>query len=515
MAFEKIKKIFKKKESRERVLNENNSVALIREVLGLDKELTTDEAMNIPSFCACVNYISSIIASLPIKLYRETMTTTEDGKEVPAVKEVVGDKRIALLNDKTGDLMTAYQMKQALIIDYLTSGAGYIYINKEFNEVKSLHYVNRDYVSFLHNNDPIFKTASILINGRTYREFEFLRLLRHSKDGYSGTGVVKENRLILDVAYSSLKLELASVKAGGNKKGFLQTVKKVEESVLDEIREKWNNFYSNAENRMMVLNEGITFKETSASAAEMQMYEQKSANGEEICRIFNLSLDIISGKANDDEQASAVKAAITPIIIDLQTVLNLNLLLESEQSSMYFVVDMTELVKGDILKRYRAYQIGLNANFMQADEVRYKEDMPPLGLDFIKLGLNDVLYDPKTKTVYTPNTNQMTDISQRALKISDLYDIIEERYEGQPRRRGKFWFGKFKMSQSEYTRVSHQFATDFPRAVKGKNYGYFNRNHFYVLNVIEFGTYKFLAKVSIVGNGDKINLIMEALKNET
>ena len=35
-----------------------------------------------------------------------------------------------------------------------------------------------------------------------------------------------------------------------------------------------------------------------------------------------------------------------------------------------------------------------------------KENMEPLGLQFIKLGLQDVLYDPKTKVVYTPNTNQ-------------------------------------------------------------------------------------------------------------
>ena len=43
---------------------------------------------------------------------------------------------------------------------------------------------------------------------------------------------------------------------------------------------------------------------------------------------------------------------------------------------------------------------------MQVDEVRYAEDMKPLGLTWIRLGLQDVLYDPKTKTVYTPNTNQ-------------------------------------------------------------------------------------------------------------
>jgi hypothetical protein len=41
---------------------------------------------------------------------------------------------------------------------------------------------------------------------------------------------------------------------------------------------------------------------------------------------------------------------------------------------------------------------------MQADEVRYKEDMPALGLNLIHPGLDVVLYDPKTKPIYTCDT---------------------------------------------------------------------------------------------------------------
>ena len=48
----------------------------------------------------------------------------------------------------------------------------------------------------------------------------------------------------------------------------------------------------------------------------------------------------------------------------------------------------------------------VDANIVQIDEIRFEEDLPALGLNWIKLGLEDVLYDPKTNTVYTPNTNQ-------------------------------------------------------------------------------------------------------------
>ena len=42
------------------------------------------------------------------------------------------------------------------------------------------------------------------------------------------------------------------------------------------------------------------------------------------------------------------------------------------------------------------------AHSKQIDEIRFEEDLPALGLNWIKLGLEDVLYDPKTNTVYTP-----------------------------------------------------------------------------------------------------------------
>jgi hypothetical protein len=47
---------------------------------------------------------------------------------------------------------------------------------------------------------------------------------------------------------------------------------------------------------------------------------------------------------------------------------------------------------------------------MQIDEIRARENLPAFGLDFIKLGLQDVLYYPKDHKIYTPNMNQMADL---------------------------------------------------------------------------------------------------------
>ena len=41
---------------------------------------------------------------------------------------------------------------------------------------------------------------------------------------------------------------------------------------------------------------------------------------------------------------------------------------------------------------------------MNTDEVIYIEKLEPLGFKFIRLGLQDVLYDVEHNTIYTPNT---------------------------------------------------------------------------------------------------------------
>ena len=43
--------------------------------------------------------------------------------------------------------------------------------------------------------------------------------------------------------------------------------------------------------------------------------------------------------------------------------------------------------------------------------MRKKERLPEFGLDFIKLGLQDVLYYPESGQVYTPNTDKYTNIN--------------------------------------------------------------------------------------------------------
>lgn len=103
---------------------------------------------------------------------------------------------------------------------------------------------------------------------------------------------------------------------------------------------------------------------------------------------------------------------VMPVLRVIECALNRELLLEKEKGSFYFAFDTKEMLKGDLKERFEAYKVAIDSNFLQIDEVRFMENLPALGLDWIKLGLDSVLYDVKTGNIYTPNTNQLSKMDQ-------------------------------------------------------------------------------------------------------
>lgn len=370
-----------------------------------DRPVTKEEALNIPAVAGCVNKIADTVASIPIKLYKNTNGKVEE----------VNDRRVRLLNSETGDTLDAYQFKRAMVVDMLLDKGGYAYINKVNGTIESIHYVDARNVSFSSNCNPIFKDHKILVYGEEYNSFEFISFLRNTKNGYDGEGIVKENEQLLTMTYNAMKYENTLVATGGNRKGFLLSPRKLTKDVMKQLKQSFRSLYSNNTENVIVLNEGIQFKESSNNCVELQLSENKELNNNDICKLFNVPPSIINGGVVNEQDKNLFIDTIMTTLSRFQTAINKGMLLEKEKdhgdgSYYYFAFDTNELTKGDIEKRFKSYELASKYGFMMTDEIRRKENLPELGLDFIRLGLQDVLYDPAKGTIYTPNTGQTGNI---------------------------------------------------------------------------------------------------------
>ena len=407
--------IFSKKEIRETVeqpVEQENANDALLEIIRGNYTITKQKAMNAPAVSACVSKISEIVSMLPIRLYKK------DGDDV---QEIVDDYRLRLLNKETGDTLDAAQMKKALVVDYFLGKGGYCYINKRGNKILSLHYVDEEDVAFIANEDPIFKDYKVLVNGKEYNSFDFIKLLRATKNGYDSISIIRENEIPFLLAYQTAKFEKTLLEAGGNKKGFLQADKKLSREAMQALKVAFRNLYSNKNENVVVLNDGLTFKESSNSSTELQLNENKTVNNNNICKIFNIPPSLLNGNATSNDERIFLTNCIIPLLNKFETAINRDLLLESEKDTLFFAFDISEIEKADIEKRYAAYQTAVKEGFMQIDEVRQRENLPKLGLDFIKLGLQDVLFDPEQNVVFTPNTGLSTDLDN--VKVDAKNDV--------------------------------------------------------------------------------------------
>ncbi len=390
-------KLRKREESVETVVNEDTvSDNLLRALLN-NEVIDRDKAMSLPAVSSAVDKISNTVAMLPINLYKEEIT--EDGKR--KITPMSDDKRVSILNGDTGDTLDSFQLKKAMVQDYLLDRGGFAYIEKSMNEFKSIRYVDSINVSYVKNTDPIFKDFKYIVNGRHYEYYEFITILRNTKDGVTSRSLIAEVSKAIETSFETILFELGIVKKGGAKKGFLTSEKKLGQPEMDKLKESWKRLYSNNEENIMVLNQGLKFQESGATGVELQLNERKKTLKEEINGIFHIS----------DDWDKYIKEAVMPILKAIETALNKNFLLEKEKGSYYFAFDTKEITKGDIKTRYEAYKIAIEKGWLTRNEVRYIEDFENIeGLDVISMNLADVLFDINTGKFYTPNTGQITQI---------------------------------------------------------------------------------------------------------
>ena len=378
----------------------------------IDMRATREEALTLPAVASCLQFIAGAVSGMPVRLYRKM----EDGG-----KEEIDDYRTQLLNRETGDTLDAVQFKRAMVIDYLLNGAGYAFVNWKSNKVQSINYVAYENVSPVTNSDPVFKAVNYWINGHRYYDYQILRILRNSDDGMEGHGILKENQALFSTMFKALRYEHSTIGSGA-KRGFLKSSRHLDKDILKALRLAWAKLFS-GDNSVVVLNDGLDFQEIGTTATENQLVDNKTINNNSVYAIFGIPTGLFSDNPSSETYLQAIRTAVLPVARALENALNKFMLLESEKDKLFFTLDSSAITEADTMTRYQCYEIGLKNSWLTVDDIRKRENMLPVGMDFIKLGLDAVLYKPQTGEIYTPNTGVKANINDAAAPPKDSTNL--------------------------------------------------------------------------------------------
>lgn len=388
--------LFRKTEKRS---TEPETFADVLQGLANNKTITRQSALSIPVVAKSVNWIASAIAGLPIKMYKRTNK---------GYVEVYDDYRLPLLNNYSGNCMTANDLKTQILTDLLLEGNGYAYISKKGNKIEKLSYIPTTKMTYTESVDNINKVVNIWIDGHQVQDYNVFRLVNNSKNGVSGVGFISDCQDLLSTILSSLRYENNSI-SSGVRRGFLKSKAKLDEDKMKELKNAWRRLTNTTDQTdVLVLNAGIEFEDASNTATESQLSQNKIINMHQILSYFGLPTNFFEG-ANSDAYLTAVRIAVLPIVKQLATAMNNYLLLESEKADLKFDIDTSELLRINANERYAMYQTAIDKGILTTDEVRQMENLPVLDMPYLKLGLGDVLYNINDGSIFVPNTGEKID----------------------------------------------------------------------------------------------------------
>lgn len=385
--------IFGKKETR----SDGEVIAdFVSGIVQTNRVITKQEALSLPVVSKSVDWIASVIAGLPIKLLQRT----EKG-----YIEVYDDYRLSLLNEFSGNCMTANDLKHQLISDLLLDGNCYAYISKRGNKITKLSYIPTSKVTYTESVDSINKIINAWVDGKPVQDYNVFRLVTNSKNGFSGIGFVSDCQNLLNTILSSLDYENSTI-SSGVRRGFLKSKSKLDTEKMNQLRQAWRKLTSPKQTDVLVLNAGLEFEDASSTATESQLSQNKVINTQQVLSYFGLPTNFFEG-ANSESYLTAVRIAVLPLVRQFVTALNNYLLLESEKNTLKFDIDTSELLRINANERYDAYQKGLSSGILTIDEVRRMENLPVLDLPYVKMSLADVLFNTNTGEIFVPNTNSI------------------------------------------------------------------------------------------------------------
>lgn len=366
--------------------------------------VTSKNVTEIPMVNANINYIAGRIAPLKVKLYKK-----EDGKIV----EIKGDVRTRLMNNDCGGVISAYNTKFNMIKDYLIQGRSHIFVERKGLKINSLRYVNPSDVMIMGNNDPIFKEVQYSVMGKPYKDFDFITLA-NTTDGVTFSGLINQNKTLLESAMYMLNNNKVSAKNSNAPKGIIESDIPLGQEELDALKSSWRKFVNSGTEQSFVLNQGLHFQNVGGNNQQNQIVEQQNLIDKQICALFGTSLELINGTATEEQEKAFIRAKLIPLLDKIIEEYNRVLLLETEKLDGYFFAfDLSEISKDASMKdRMEAYKVGLESNILDINTVREIENLPRIpNLDnVLKMNLSDVLFNVSNGNSMILNLGKTVDL---------------------------------------------------------------------------------------------------------
>lgn len=332
--------------------------------------LSGDIVLGSAAAWASVTLIARSCAQLPLHVYRRNGDAKEMDRDNPLY---------ALLHDAPNDLMTAFTWRSVLQGHVEQWGNHYAEIERNGNDrIIGIHPrpPQRFRVEFKAGKKVFFYSQPDTGKELELRADQIFHVPAFSPDGLVGYSPVSIHRHTFALGAAALEYGTRVFEHDARPSVVLTTPKHFSDRAVDSLRQSWMANHSGPENagKVALLEDGVTVSAFGFPPEDAQYLETRKFQREETDDIFGIPIGFRSS-ASEEMAIKFVVHTLGNRLVMLEQEIKRQLIPEEDVFAEHAVEG---LLRGNSTARAAFYASGRTNGWLSVDEIRSRENYPPL-----------------------------------------------------------------------------------------------------------------------------------------
>jgi HK97 family phage portal protein len=342
--------------------------------------LTDQRALEAPVVFSCIRLLSELIGTVSLGTYKRTKTGREPAE----------DHAVAQLLREPNPFMTGQQLIETLAAQVCGWGNGYDLVDRtdDGRPVQLWPLLPSEMTVHREEYERLTYKYNTSRGTRELKQSQVLHVKGFGTDGIMGLSPLGYARQALGIQIAAEQYAAAFYSSGGRPSGVLQVDKPLTPTQRKELKENYGPIIggSGGENGLWILDAFAKYTAISISPEDAQMLATRQFSVEEIARIFRVPLSLLMHGGKDSNWGTGLEQqnlafltyTLRPYLVRIETAINRWLFNESERKKFYVEFNVESLLRGDSAARAEFYNKALFSGWMNRDEVRERENLPPI-----------------------------------------------------------------------------------------------------------------------------------------
>ncbi|MBO7323310.1 MAG: phage portal protein [Bacteroidales bacterium] len=331
-------------------------------------------ALKLSAFYCGVNQISNAVAMLPIQI------VNYDSDE----KRPIQHPLWKVLNLSPDEKYNHFNVFKMAIESVIIKGEAFFLIERDAKlNVKALHYINADFVS-----PTLMPDGSVKYIVTGFKEavdaINMIHLWMHVDDQFNGISLLRYAYNTLKGAYDAEASAAKFYRGGAGLNGILKANATLTNEQKRQIRESWNQAFSNDGNGIAVLPAGLDYQSVQISPEDASLIDNREFNIVEIARFLNISpiklfqLDEVSYSSMESTELYFLSDTVAPYCNMIEEEFNRKLVKPSEVGKVGVSFDFSAALSTNRQAEGEYYRMMITNGIMTINEVRGRLGLPKM-----------------------------------------------------------------------------------------------------------------------------------------